>query len=286
MNNLFKNRSITACMKASYDLMTSRLGSLVKKTWWAVLAYALLTSLLAYFRIPNKGLHDWGVESPMAAFVLQTLLGLLTALGTVLAGATVWSWLNRRPLGWNLWRFFLMCVITDLITMVFTGGMLSVSLAPVSTGLQAGIALALLALFLALILPFGYVLPHVMLLEEGAKLRPWLSFAKGLRHAGGIFMLTFLSLLIIGVIAFVVCLPASILCGAQTLAQLGALEGDELGLPSYFTPLLLAVLTLIIFVFYYAGAWLGISYAYLYGSYRAQEEERKQQESGGQITSY
>lgn len=273
-------------MKASYDLMTCQIGSLLKKTWWAVFTYAVLTSLLTYFSIPNKGLHDWGMESPMAAFVLQTLVAVLTALSTVLAGASIWSWLNHRSLGWNLKRFFLMCIITDLITSVFLGAGIFVSLIPTSTLLQTGITLAMVVLFFVLILPFGYVLPRVMLLEEGEKLRPWKSFVKGLHHAGGIFMLSFLSLLIIAIIAFVVSLPATILFGAQTIAQLGALEGDELGLPSYFTPLLLAVFTLIIFVFYYIGSWLCISYAYLYGSYKTQEEEKKQQEANKQITSY
>ncbi len=273
-------------MKASYDLMTSQIGSLLKKTWWAILAYALLTSLLTYFRIPNKGLHDWGVESPMAAFVLQTVLGVLMAVSTFLAGATLWSWLNHRSLGWNFKRFLVMCIITDVITSVFLGIAMFVSLTPANTVLQAGIALALLVLYLVIILPFGYVLPRVMLLEEGEKLKPWKSFVEGLRHAGGIFMLSFLSLIIIGIIAFVVCLPATILCGAQTIAQLGALDGDALGLPSYFTPLLFVVLTLIIIVVYYLGAWLGISYAYLYGSYKTQEAEKKQQEANKQITSY
>lgn len=68
---LFKNRSITACMKASYDAMTSQPLRLLKKTWWAVLADAVMTALCLYIRFPNKGLHDWGEESPMASFVCR-----------------------------------------------------------------------------------------------------------------------------------------------------------------------------------------------------------------------
>ena len=42
---LFKNRSITSCMKAAYDYIGSHFTSLIKKTWWTTLIYAVLMAI-------------------------------------------------------------------------------------------------------------------------------------------------------------------------------------------------------------------------------------------------
>ena len=56
---------------------------------------------------------------------------------------------------------------------------------------------------------------------------------------------------------------------------MGALQGDPLGVPSYFTPLLFLVFTLTSLLIIYALTWLGITLAYQYASYKVQDEEKK-----------
>lgn len=287
MKDLFKNRSLTACMKASYDLMISRFGSLLKTTWWTVLAYAVLTALYCYLRVPNKELHDWGEESSVTSFFLQTVILLLMAISGILANSAVWSWINKRSLLWNFKRYFVVIIIIEILAFILgVSGMFGASTPPNNTVTDVIIPLVSLVLFFVVLLPFGYIVPRLMLLKDNERLMLWKSFVTGLRHSGGIFMLGFLGSIIISIIAFIIALPAIILCGAQTIAQLGALDGDALGIPSYFTPLLLVVLAAVVFIFYYMGAWLGISYAYLYGSYVAQNNEKQQLEENKQITSY
>ena len=41
VNELFKHRSITACMRASYDTITSDFRSLVKQTWTTHVPFAV-----------------------------------------------------------------------------------------------------------------------------------------------------------------------------------------------------------------------------------------------------
>ena len=48
---LFKNRSITSCMKAAYDYIGSHFTSLIKKTWWATLIYSALLVLHAWLAV-------------------------------------------------------------------------------------------------------------------------------------------------------------------------------------------------------------------------------------------
>ena len=286
MKDLFKNRSTTACMKSSYNLITNHLGSLLKKTWWAVFSYAIVATFCCYLRLPNKELHDWGVESPMAAFVIQSVASALAFITSILAGASLWQWLNNRSLWWNLKRYLAINLLIDILLCVFVLAVMFTEHTFSNTVAKVGIPLVIVVLAIIITLPFGYVLPRLMLLGKGEKLKPWKSFATGLRHSGSILMLGFLSSLIIGIIACVLFIPAGILGGAQTIANLGALEGDPLGMPSYFTPLLMVVMTALLFVFFYVGSWLTISYAYLYGSYVTQDAEKREQTENKQITSY
>lgn len=311
---LFKHRSVTACMKASYDMISGNITSLLKKTWWAVLIFAIFMALTVYFRMPNKGLHDWGENSPWASFILQSLVYLFAWLSCINMGAAFWAWLTKRPYAHCLLRYGIAILVFDLLTilcdLLLSGGVMAYytsavakaaagnatanaatnaanAAANATTAIAANapttstyIIMAILAIVgilisLVVLLPFGYVIPKVMLMEKGEKIEPWKTFKKGFRYSGAIFKMGFLGTIILCVIACIIVIPASILGWAQLSSQLGALEGDPLGVPRYFTPLFLVVLTFTMFVISYTYCWLGISFAFLYGSKKTQEEERR-----------
>ena len=96
-----------------------------------------------------------------------------------------------------------------------------------------------------------------------------------LRHFGGFFLTSFLGMIIVGIATFIAALPSIILIIAQFYSQLGALDGDPLGVPGYFTPLLFLVFTITFLLIIYALSWLGISLAYQFGSYKVQDEEKQ-----------
>lgn len=68
INDLIKHRSVTACMKEAYSLMTGNMKNLLKSTWWAFMIYAFMVAFMVYLRTPNKMLHDWGEENMMLSF--------------------------------------------------------------------------------------------------------------------------------------------------------------------------------------------------------------------------
>lgn len=288
---LFKHRSVTACMKASYDMISGNITSLLKKTWWAVLIFAIFMALTVYFRMPNKGLHDWGENSPWASFILQSLVYLFAWLSCINMGAAFWTWLTKRPYAHCLLRYGIAILVFDLLTilcnLLLSGGLVAYYTSAVTKAMagnapttstyiiMAIIAIVGILISLVVLLPFGYVIPKVMLTEKGEKIEPWKTFKKGFRYSGAIFKMGFLGTIILCVIACIIVIPASILGWAQLSSQLGALEGDPLGVPGYFTPLFLVVLTLTMFVISYTYCWLGISFAFLYGSKKTQEEERR-----------
>lgn len=209
VNELFKQRSITACMKASYNTVTSDISSLIKQIWVTHVPFAVLLAIVLYFLLPNKSLHDWGEANPMASFILQTIIYAATL---VMAAVSFW-----------------------------------------------------------------HLLPHKQLCPQGEKRKPGRSLVRILRHFGGFFMTCFLGMMIVGIATFIAAVPTIILIIAQLYSQLGALEGDPLGVPGYFTPLLFVVFIITFLLILYALSWLGISLAYQYGSYQVIDAERKKQ---------
>lgn len=216
VNELFKQRSITACMKASYNTVTSDIKSFVKQTWATHVPFAVLLAIVLYFLLPNKSLHDWGVVNPMASFILQTIIYLATIVMAVIS--------------------------------------------------------------------FWYLMPRKQLCAKGEKRKVGKSLLRILRHFGGFFMTCFLGIMIVGIATFIAALPSIILIIAQFYSQLGALDGDPLGVPGYFTPLLFLVFTITSLLIIYALSWLDISLAYLYGSYKVTDEEKQKQKDSQQMT--
>ena len=78
INDFFKSRSITACMRASYDLMTGNFRQVIQRTWHQSLPFAILGALVLYFLLPNKALHDWGEMNPWMSFIIQTIVYVAT----------------------------------------------------------------------------------------------------------------------------------------------------------------------------------------------------------------
>lgn len=311
INDLIKHRSVTACMKEAYSLMTGNVKNLLKSTWWAFMIYAFMVAFMVYLRTPNKMLHDWGEENMMLSFCLQTVVYLGVIVAAFLMGAAAWRWLTDKPFGRMLKRFttiylasaVVSFVVTFAATFALTCFYLTAFITAPESAATAGSAaatgsaamaetaaagspslliivlfvfaiVAAIVLCMAVSLPFAYLTPKYMLQEKGERLRPWKSFKCGFRHMGSIFKMGFLGSLVILVAGILIYIPLAILIGAQVSAQMGTLEGDPVGTPSYFTFLFIVVTALLLFVFAYILHWLFISYIYLYGSIENDEMKK------------
>lgn len=311
INDLIKHRSVTACMKEAYSLMTDNVKNLLKSTWWAFMIYAFMVAFMVFLRTPNKMLHDWGEENMMLSFCLQTVVYIGVIVAAFLMGAAVWRWLTDKPFGRMMKRFTAVylasAIVSFVVTFAATFGLTCFYLtafitAPESAATAGSAAatgsaamaetaavgspslliivlfvlaiVAAIVLCMAVSLPFAYLTPKYMLLEKGKRLRPWKSFKCGFRHMGSIFKMGFLGSLVILVAGILIYIPLAILIGAQVSAQMGTLEGDPVGTPSYFTFLFIVVTALLLFIFAYILHWLFISYIYLYGSIENDEMKK------------
>ena len=100
------------------------------------------------------------------------------------------------------------------------------------------------------------------------------SYASGMRHWGLLFLVFFVSMLLIQLVGFVVLLPSHILSFANQQAHQGLLFGDPLGMPSYITTLTFITVTLCCFIQFYVSQVLLVHNYYIYGSIEAREQER------------
>ena len=110
INDLIKHRSVTACMKEAYSLMTGNVKNLLKSTWWAFMIYAFMVAFMVYLRTPNKMLHDWGEENMMLSFCLQTVVYLGVIVAAFLMGSMALAdrqafWQNDEAVYYDLSRF-------------------------------------------------------------------------------------------------------------------------------------------------------------------------------------
>lgn len=202
-----KVRSMTACMKTSYEMMTEDVRGFVKKTWKSHLPLAVLMAVVLYFLQPNKALHDWGVANAWTSSIIQTAVYALTIAMVVL------------------------CIVCTF--------------------------------------------PFKRLHRRGEKKSPVRAAGRIVRHSGGFLATLLLGGLLLCIVVFVAALPSFVVIAVQLQSQLGAMEGDPLGVPSYFIPLMFAVFIISSLIVVYAVDWLGFSLAYQYGSYKKQDEERK-----------
>lgn len=290
-NEIFKYRSVTACMKASYELITNHLLQFVKKTWWASLAFAVLAAITIYFRMPNKDLHDWGLENPWGAYLIQTMIYLAFFVANIFVGIAIWNWLNGKGTKQNAIRFASIYIPYNIIIFLllyfapsFIAEWINGSAA---TAIQANksltsiyciagaLGIIILILIFVVILPFAYMVPHQMIREKGEAFLLWKSFKCGLCHMGSIFKMGFLCTLILLIITSILSVPCLLLSGAQVVSQLGALNGDPLGVPAYFTILYLVILAITCFLYVYVSAWPCISFVFLYGAIKIQETEKE-----------
>ena len=120
INDLVKHRSVTACMKEAYSLMTDNVKNLLKSTWWAFMIYAFMVAFMVFLRTPNKMLHDWGEENMMQSFCLQTVVYIGVVVAAFLMGAAVWRWLTDKPFGRMMKRFTTIYLASAVVSFVVT----------------------------------------------------------------------------------------------------------------------------------------------------------------------
>lgn len=313
---LMKARSYRSVLAAGISLYTSNFRKFFKASWITALIYSLVggaASTLMTLKIPAilvaimlqiQKYHGIFIE-PLLNFAWTTIviIGLIIATIAVMAMAhgTIMNQLKEHqetgnistPNSWFKPSVRLMGRTIEGVfftTVIFIGFIiLEIALLTVievikpGTILQApitimGCIIVVNTLFSLLAIPLFYVLTkYVLNKEKGYWSTLASSYGCGLRHWGSLFLVFFVSILLITIVGLVIILPANILYIANYMAQMGQLYGDPLGMPSYMTPMTYVTYVLCYFIQFYALLLLLLHCYYAYGSIEAKEQERQQQ---------
>ena len=316
---LMKARSYRSVLKAGFQLYTGNFRRLFKASWQMALVWALscgALGTLSYITVPEMVVALTQQFMAYQAFALDTLqqyalslLGIvgLTLLAIVtlgLASATILNklrehkdtgtvtmpphWFSASPqlMGRTL-KGLSMTLALTLVPLLLLIALMAVAeaVSPQFTLRHlttVGVTFAVCSVAVALLsLPLMHVLMKY-LMEAPCGYFPTLTrhYVRGLRHWGALFLVFFVSLLLVQLAELVVMLPSNILTMANLQAQTGLLIGDPLGMPGYMKALSFLTFTLCSFIMFYISQVTLVHNYYAYGAIETQEAEQNSELNG------
>ena len=313
---LMKPRSYRSVLIAGFRLYTENFRRLFKASWQMALLYAIACGVfgtLSVIKLPEIAVaiiqqmttyHGILPESLVQYLItFGEILGLfIVAIATLaLASATILNklkehkdtgiitipphWLSASPklMGRSVKGIFLTLLVMLIPIMLMTLAIAGAEafspqfIANHIITLVATFCIGLLIIFL-LSLPLFYVLMKYLMEAPCGYWRTLSnSFSRGMRHWGSLFVVFFVSILLVQIVAVIIMLPAHILTLANQQAQMGLLIGDPLGMPSYMTYMTFATFMLCCFIEFYVSQVMLVHNYYIYGAIESKEQENEQQ---------
>jgi hypothetical protein len=309
---LMKPRSYRMILVKGFQLYLGNFRRLLKASWLTALIYALFCGALGTVTaiqlpklttaIMQQAASELPLTPELSQFYLMTagailLLALLSTAALAVASGTLLNKLKEHketdaisvPEKWlkpsmaltlrtvkGVFMTLGITLLPCLLLALLVGGlerMMPETAANHSITFKVT-TLALLAVILLFALPLMHVLMKYVLeppCRYWSVVRP--AYKRGLRHMGLIVPVFFISLLLTSIVGLVVTMPSQILYLANQEAHLGLLIGDELGMPSYITPLTFFTVTACSLLGFYVGQLTLLHCYYLYGSIESRVAE-------------
>ena len=284
-NDIYKNRSISACIKASFDVLTINFATIFKKTWLGSLAWAICLTALVFF-FGKFALTVTANEPSVWATAIPTLCAFLLSLtASSYMTASIVSLLFKHALKPIFLRAFITIILLTVISLaalIFVpevskglAQLLSTSklLSPIQAVIAGFVLFGLIILaILAFMLPLGYSLTHYICTPKAKLIQAFgKDYKVGLHHWGFLFIGQILTIFCAIMPLAFLALPLSILFMAYGYNLWGMLTlADPDGLPTYFIPMMIAFVGIICFIASYIFIYGVFTNIYVYGSVNQQ----------------
>ena len=312
---LMKPRGYRRVLMAGFRLYTGNFRRLFKASWQMALLYALscgALGTLTAIKIPELSLALQQQLATMQGFLLDTLREyyltlisipalMVVAIATLaLASAPILSklkehretgaittpphWLTASPhlMGRSLKGVFFTELIMVIPFVIFVAlVLLADMMKPQFVVRHMVTTLSALMLYTFVVVLFYLPLYHVLIkYVMEAPCGYWRTLGRnysvGLRHWGLLFLVFFISGLLVSLIMLIVTMPANILSFANQQAHQGMLMGDPLNMPSYMVLLTFTTTALCSFIQFYVSQVMLVHNYYVYGSIETREKERSE----------
>ena len=261
---LYKTRSAAACVRAAILLFTDNFRKTFRGIWLPAL---FLATALATAYIPP----------------VRLLCPILSIAAFAWFYTCLFRLFNGQPQRKNLTKVLKLWFLGFSISFVvgaIGGGLwgVFVSVPSLTPHLLKAIGImALVGIIVAIIfgLPLYYFVMKYAMEDISMRHSLWPSLKTGLRHWGFLFVVMFITTLILGLISIVLLMPMIILNMAQAQSASGFIMGDPAVLPSGFMWLLAITTIATFFLIVIMEVWMTFVLYYAYGSIEQQEKERK-----------
>lgn len=284
MEILYKNRSITSCLKTAYNFFLSNLKGILHALWLPVLACSLFSAAFITLMISQDNVNTPFFQKPYIHVVLAVVFCFVSVFTGIWAVARLSSFLNEMPRRWNFKRMVVvfMASLLVLLPILFllggAGWLMFIYGDAGSNGLLKTVLLVGLTLLASLIvMPMIYVNMKYLNVKEVNYFKSFTTnYRKALSYVGFLFVANILTLLLAFVITSVILLPLYVLLIAKSKSHTGVAMGDPSDLPGYFIWLVYAAMVIACIVM-----WLIIIYEmlvcyFLYGSIEQKQAELKE----------
>ena len=275
---LLKDRSSRACISTGYRLYMSNFKRIFRASWFAALLFAIVISASGTMMILRPRLAPFSALLLIIVEVLFTSYGFSALKQHQQTGTINWAprWFNLDvPIFVRTLKAWLNMIVIYLLVFVFMAGVATLSALYLSSYTAIGLICLIGLLAGIFLLPLAYTNTRYVLTDGVGYWKDLRErYGMGLRRWGFIFLVFFVTALIISVFSLITSLPAVILTIANQTATIGYLTGDPLGMPSYIPWLAAVVFLLIGFIQTYVMLSFLFPIYYMYGSIEAHEMEK------------
>ena len=277
---LMKDRSGRACISAGYLLYMSNFRRIFRYSWVAAVIFALTVSIGGTIMILRPMLALFSLLLIIIVEALFASYGFSVLKQHQQTGAISFAprWLNLDVhIFVRTLKAWLNLIVIYIVVAGIVAGISVLAVKYLSTYTAIAFICLMGLLAFVILLPLAYTNMRYVLTDGVGywkNLRE--RYGIGFRRWGFIFLVVFVTTLLISVFSLFTSLPAVILTIANQTATIGYLTGDPLGMPSYIGWLAAVVFLLIGFIQAYVMLSFLFPIYYMYGSIDAHESERKE----------
>lgn len=287
---LYKIRSLSACIHDAFELYCNNFSTIFKCTWLPALILSLAIA------ITNMATTSFS-QHPVVASVCSViaLWSIMIFLGSWIDSKYI-RLLNKQSTRVNYRKclnvcLFFLALTALLFTILMVVYIISLTIMAhthIALMTAAGWSIAVIALIVLVVfflfVPFLYAMVAYVM-AEGGKMKSVFkqAYRIGWKHYGFLFGITAISALIAAVLVVIVSTPTVLLYMSSFANNQGVALGDASALPSTF--FLLKAMTDVITYFgcTYLAIWLFFVQYYAYGSITTREQERSLQNTNTHI---
>lgn len=291
-NNLYVNRSISACLKDATTMFLNNLSNILKKMWVPQLFISIFFTCIILSFTPNKQLYDWSTTHGLLSFLILIASYIAFFFCMLWSMAKSYMFMNGTSFKGSLKRcttpFILFLVLSYLIFSCVFGnthkwiisGIVTLHISAKMTDiLTCAISCLTVIIIASVIIPFQYALTHYIL-DTNVKLYNVFKkeYVIGLHYWGFLFLSALMTTLIIAILSSVIVMPIVIILFANISNTYGIINGDTDGVPNYFYMLLIITSMVCTFIISHLLLWQLYVNCYICGTINIRYKEKCNQE--------